>query len=130
MNNLFTSLLKARTHKYIQRIPNPKGKGVDWSKIDTRIAQERKIAVDFETEIALIAKDKDKYVEQAKKDIAAAKKAVPKLSDMVKSQVALILGNLKSTDDALKEMGKAVIIYYTKKLNPATAEFEYRRYAK
>ena len=78
----------------------------------------------MDIEIEAIKNDKAKYVAQAIKDIAAKNKPVPKLREVVKTQVGLILSNLK---EEAQELAKAIKLVFKRYWNPETEKYKYKR---
>ena len=101
-----------------------KNLGVNFSDIDKKAASEQAAAAKMDIEIEAIKNDKAKYVAQAIKDIAAKNKPVPKLREVVKTQVGLILSNLK---EEAQELTKAIKLVFKRYWNPETEKYKYKR---
>ena len=132
----------------IQKVDGIKAKmndmGIDISKIDDKVATEQAMVSELHQETVSIKNDKEVYIEKAKAEIKARQRDVmPKLSDVVNNNVAVIAGNLKSFA-AVKEAGELnknkffknseiqgeksmQKAFFSKRFNPETHEFEYRR---
>lgn len=101
--------------------------GVAMTGIDNRILEENKKVENLHKEEVDIKENKDKFIAQAKKDIEAAKKTAPSVSAVINDHVKLVLGNLKLSADALKEMAKAMKHVFIKFYNPSIGKTQYKK---
>jgi uncharacterized protein (UPF0254 family) len=119
------------------------GMGIEYSKIEDRMAKEEKEVEELHKKEVYIKEHKQEYIDQEKAEIELSKKIAPQLNDAVNNQVSVILGNLKSFS-SVKEAGeldknrffrnstlqkeeKLEKAYFVKHFNSETHKFEYRR---